>query len=58
MRTMPGLLKKVAKTAAKSARKSPLTAQQKQVAAVGAYICFSLCALAVLGGLVLIIFTR
>ncbi|MCR2764785.1 peptidase [Microbacterium sp. zg.B48] len=50
--------KRAAKAAAKSARKSPLTAQQRQVAAVGAYVCFVLCGLAVLGGLMLIILTR
>lgn len=47
--------RRAAKAAAKSARKSPLTARQRQVAAVGAYISFGFCALAVLGGLLLII---
>jgi hypothetical protein len=50
--------KRAAKAAAKAARKSPLTAAQRQVAAIGAYICFGLCALAVLGGLLLIIFNH
>jgi hypothetical protein len=50
--------KRAAKAAAKAARKSPLTAAQRQVAAIGSYICFGLCALAVLGGLLLIIFNH
>ncbi len=47
---------RAAKAAAKAAKRSPLTARQRQVAAVGAYISFGLCALAVVGGLLLIIF--
>ena len=47
---------RAAKAAAKATRKSPLTAGQKQVALVGAYSSFSLAGLAVLGGLLLIIF--
>lgn len=47
--------KRAAKLAAKAARKSPLTEGQKRVAVVGAYACFVLCGLAVLGGLLLIV---
>jgi len=43
------------KAAAKAARKSPLTAGQRQFAYVGAYVSFALCGLAVLGGLLLIV---
>lgn len=50
--------KRAAKAAAKAAKKSPLTAGQRQVAAIGAYACFTVCALAVLGGLLLILLTR
>ena len=49
---------RAAKAAAKAARKSPLTAGQRQVAAIGAYISFGLCGLAVLGGLLLIVFNH
>ena len=49
---------RAAKAAAKAAKKSPLTAGQRQVAAIGAYISFGMCALAVLGGLLLIIFNH
>ncbi len=43
------------KAAAKAAKKSPLTDAQKQVSLVGAYASFAVCALAVLGGLALIV---
>jgi hypothetical protein len=43
------------KAAAKAAKKSPLTDGQKQFALVGAYASFGVCALAVLGGLILIV---
>lgn len=46
---------RAAKAAAKAAKKSPLTEGQKRLALVGAYGSFGLCALAVLGGLVLIV---
>lgn len=49
---------RAAKAAAKAAKRSPLTAGQRQAAAVGAYVCFGLSALAVLGGLLLIIFNH
>ncbi|GAA5203829.1 peptidase [Microbacterium jejuense] len=44
------------KAAAKAAKKSPLTDGQKQLALVGAYASFGMCGLAVLGGLLLIVF--
>lgn len=47
--------RRAAKQAAKAARKSPLTAGQKKVAQIGAYACFTVCALAVLGGILLIV---
>lgn len=43
------------KAAAKAAKKSPLTETQKQISLVGAYASFAVCALAVLGGLTLIV---
>lgn len=43
------------KQAAKAAKKSPLTEGQKLLARVGAYASFTLCALAVLGGIILIV---
>ncbi|QEW02648.1 peptidase [Microbacterium lushaniae] len=43
------------KAAAKAAKKNPLTPGQKRVALYGAYACFSVCALAVLAGLILIV---
>lgn len=49
---------RAAKAAAKAAKKSPLTPGQRQVAAIGAYISFGMCGLAVLGGLLLIIFNH
>ena len=44
--------------AAKAAKKNPLTPGQRQVAAVGANISFGMCGLAVLGGLLLIVFNH
>ncbi|MBD3943926.1 peptidase [Microbacterium sp. NEAU-LLC] len=44
------------KAAAKAAKKSPLTDGQKRLALVGAYASFGMCGLAVLAGLLLIIF--
>lgn len=46
------------KAAAKAAKRSPLTDTQKRVALVGAYASFSLCGLAVLAGLLLIVLGR
>lgn len=47
--------RRAAKAADKAARKSPLTAGQKQMALVAAYGCFGVCALAVFAGLMLIV---
>ncbi|WJL95255.1 peptidase [Microbacterium sp. ET2] len=47
--------RRAAKAAEKAARKSPLTDRQKQVSYIGAYGCFTVCALAVIGGIVLIV---
>jgi len=49
---------RAAKAAAKAARKNPLTAAQKRLALLGAYACFTLCGLAVLGGLALVLLRR
>ena len=46
------------KAALKAARKSPLTDGQKRVALIGAYASFGVAALAVLGGLLLILFNH
>lgn len=46
------------KAAAKAAKRSPLTDGQKRFALVGAYACFAVCAAAVLGGLLLIVFNH
>lgn len=50
--------RRAAKAADKAARKSPLTDGQKQVAYIAAYACFVVCALAVVGGLLLILFNH
>lgn len=47
--------RKAEKAAAKAAKKSPLSDGQKRLALAGAYGSFTLCALAVLGGLLLIV---
>jgi hypothetical protein len=47
--------RKATKAAAKAARKSPLTHGQKNLALALAYGSFALCAIAVLGGLALIV---
>ncbi|MFS0714385.1 peptidase [Microbacterium sp. 2P01SA-2] len=47
-----------AKAAAKAAKKNPLTAGQKRIALVTAYAAFTLCGLAVLGGIILIVAGR
>lgn len=46
---------RAAKAAAKAAKKSPLSDGQKRLALAGAYGSFAMCALAVLGGLYLIV---
>jgi len=50
--------RRAAKSAAKAARKSPLTPAQKRLAFVGAWACFAVCALAVLSGIALIVIGR
>jgi hypothetical protein len=46
------------KAAAKAAKRNPLTEGQKRLALVGAYSSFAVCAAAVLGGLLLIVFNH
>lgn len=48
-------IRSAAKKAAKAARKNPLTSGQKRVALTGAYACFTVCGLAVLYGIYLIV---
>ncbi|WP_019182172.1 hypothetical protein [Microbacterium yannicii] len=50
--------RRAAKAAAKAAKRSPLTDAQKRLALVGAYGSFGVCAAAVLGGLLLIVFNH
>jgi hypothetical protein len=54
----PKAAARAAKAAAKAARKSPLTAAQKTLALIGACASFTLCGLAVLGGILLIVFNH
>ena len=49
---------RAAKAAAKAARKNPLTERQQRIALVGAIACFAVCALAVLGGIALLLLGR
>lgn len=51
-------IRRANKAAAKAAKKNPLTPVQKRVALFGAYACFGVCGLAVLGGLLLILFNH
>jgi len=51
-------IRRAEKAAAKAAKRSPLTEGQKRVALVGAYASFAVCALAVLGALLLILFNH
>ena len=46
------------KAAAKAAKRNPLTEGQKRLALAGAYVSFAVCGLAVLGGLLLIVFNH
>lgn len=46
---------RAAKQAVKAAKKSPLTDGQKRVALIGAYACFTLCAAAVVTGIIIIV---
>lgn len=54
----PKEIRKAEKAAAKAAKKSPLSEGQKLLALIGAYFCFGLCGLAVLGGIVLLVIGR
>ncbi|UWF78320.1 MULTISPECIES: peptidase [Microbacterium] len=47
--------RKAAKQAAKAARKNPLTEGQKRLAYTAAVACFGMCAVAVIGGILLIV---
>lgn len=47
--------RRAAKQAAKAAKKNPLTDAQKRFAQIGAYGCFALCAVAVIGGILVIV---
>jgi len=53
----PKAAKRAAKAAAKAAKRNPLTEGQKRVALIGAYASFVLCGVAVLCGLVLIVWS-
>ena len=46
------------KAAAKAAKRNPLTEAQKRIALIGAYACFAVCAAAVIGGILLIVFNH
>lgn len=46
------------KAAAKAAKRNPLTEGQKRLALIGAYACFAVCAAAVVGGILLIVFNH
>lgn len=48
-------IKRAAKQAAKAAKKNPLTEGEKTLAFVAAICCFTLCGLAVLGGILIIV---
>ena len=54
----PKDIKRAEKAAAKAAKKSPLSEGQKKLALVLAYGCFALCGVAVLGGILLIVFNH
>lgn len=51
----PKQQRKAEKHAAKAAKKSPLTDGQKRVALLGAYVCFGVCAIAVIAGILIIV---
>lgn len=48
-------IRRAAKQAEKAARKSPLSEGQKTLAFVGAIACFVVCAVAVIGGILVIV---
>ncbi|WP_261166103.1 peptidase [Microbacterium sp. Marseille-Q6965] len=51
----PKQIAKAQKQADKAARRSPLTSGEKTVALIGAYACFAVVVLAVVGGILLIV---
>jgi hypothetical protein len=51
----PKQIKRAEKAAAKAAAKSPLTEAQRRLSVVAAYACFTVCALAVVAGILLIV---
>ncbi|RWZ46529.1 peptidase [Labedella phragmitis] len=51
----PAEIASAERKAAKAARKNPLTTRQRQLATYAAYLCFGLCAAAVLFGIYLIV---
>ena len=46
------------KAVAKAAKKNPLSEGQKRLSLVAAFLCFAVCAAAVLGALLLILFNH
>lgn len=54
----PKEARRAEKAAEKAAKKSPLTDFEKRLALVAAYGCFAVCAAAVLGGILLIVFNH
>ena len=54
----PKEIRRAEKAAAKAAKRNPLTEGQKRLALVCAYACFGFCGLAVLGGLLIIVFNH
>lgn len=51
----PKAARRASRAAAKAAAKSPLTDAQKRISLIGAYASFAVCALAVVGGVTLIV---
>ncbi|MEX0152622.1 peptidase [Microbacterium sp. LMI1-1-1.1] len=50
--------RRATKAAAKAAAKNPLSEEQKRLSLIGAFACFGVCAAAVLGALLLILFNH
>ncbi|MCQ9368362.1 peptidase [Brevibacterium sp. 50QC2O2] len=51
----PKQIRKAEKKAAKAAKRNPLTHLQKRARLTGAYACFTLCGLTILGAVILIV---
>lgn len=51
----PKEARRAMKMAEKAAKKNPLTPLQKRIALIGAYACFAVCVLAVMAGIVLLV---